>query len=242
MPSPQKKLYTLLEKHGKEFHPVIKFNPANQKLISFDFTKKNTRLAKINLQNVEEFSKYISDELKTHKANFGFGGYGELRILYNRSELFNKDLSGKNDDEEPRRLHIGIDIWGSEGTEVFAPLDGKIHSFAFNNNFGDYGATIIMEHQLEGVNFFTLYGHLSIRDIDELQEGKTIRHGSKFAHLGNTTENGHWPPHLHFQVIENISIYKGDYPGVCKLSERKIYLENCPDPDVILNMRKYLEL
>jgi hypothetical protein len=29
---------------------------------------------------------------------------------------------------------------------------------------------------------------------------------------------------------------KGDYPGVCKYSERKKYLANCPDPDLILGM------
>jgi len=34
--------------------------------------------------------------------------------------------------------------------------------------------------------------------------------------------------------------WKGDYPGVCKYSERKKYLSNCPDSDFILNMNKFI--
>ena len=79
--------------------------------------------------------------------------------MYARSSLFGSDSI---EQEEPRRLHLGVDIWGKEGTEIFAPLDGIVHSFAFNDNFGDYGATIILLHQQEGRQFFTLYGHLSL--------------------------------------------------------------------------------
>jgi hypothetical protein len=32
---------------------------------------------------------------------------------------------------------------------------------------------------------------------------------------------------------------KGDYPGVCKYSEQRKYLLNCPDPDLILQMMQY---
>ncbi len=178
--------------------------------------------------------------MKKHDAKFGFGGYDELRTLYRRSDLFSSNLAGADNCDEPRRLHIGIDIWGEEGTEVFAPLDGVVHSFAFNNNYGDYGATIILSHQIESMEFYTLYGHVSFRDLNHLEEGRYISQGQEFAHFGKPGENGYWPPHLHFQIIKNISTYKGDYPGVCKKSERKRYLENSPDPDVILGMRKFM--
>jgi hypothetical protein len=52
-------------------------------------------------------------------------------------------------------------------------------------------------------------------------------------------ENGHWPPHLHFQLIIDMGKAKGDYPGVCKYSEREKYLDNCPDPGFILSMVKH---
>ncbi|RYZ44700.1 MAG: peptidase M23, partial [Chitinophagaceae bacterium] len=45
-----------------------------------------------------------------------------------------------------------------------------------------------------------------------------------------------WPPHLHFQIIKDMHGWKGDYPGVCRFSEKEAYLQNCPDADLILQM------
>ena len=140
---------------------------------------------------------------------------------------------------EPRRLHLGIDIWGKPHTKVMAPMDGLVHSFAFNNAFGDYGATIILTHNLEGQTFFTLYGHLSLNSIKNIQEGEHIKKGDVFAEFGIPFENGQWPPHLHFQIISDMDRSKGDYPGVCKYSERESYLSNCPNPDLILQMMQF---
>ena len=141
---------------------------------------------------------------------------------------------------EPRRLHLGIDIWGPAGTPVFAPMGGMIHSFAFNSHFGDYGATLILLHQLDGLPFYTLYGHLCLKDIANISPGQYVNRAQEIAHFGLPQENGHWPPHLHFQIIIDLGMYEGDYPGVCRYSEREYYLNNCPDPDMILQMNRYL--
>jgi murein DD-endopeptidase MepM/ murein hydrolase activator NlpD len=141
-------------------------------------------------------------------------------------------------ESEPRRLHLGVDIWGPAGTKVMAPLDSIVHSFAFNNNDSDYGATLILSHNLEGVSFHTLYGHLSLNSIKNLYEGQRIRKGEVVAEFGMRFENGNWPPHLHFQVIENMEQWKGDYPGVCRYSERERWLNNSPDPNLILQLQQ----
>ena len=120
-----------------------------------------------------------------------------------------------------------------------APLDGIVHSFRFNNNDGDYGATIILTHNLNGVSFYTLYGHLSLNSLKNLQEGRRIREGEVFTEFGMRFENGNWPPHLHFQIILDMQEWEGDYPGVCKFSEREQWLNNSPDPDLILQMMQY---
>jgi murein DD-endopeptidase MepM/ murein hydrolase activator NlpD len=119
-------------------------------------------------------------------------------------------------------------------TPVVAPLNGIIHSFAFNNHFGDYGATIILTHNIEGNTFHSLYGHLSLNSLKNLQEGQLIKQGEVFAEFGMQFENGHWPPHLHLQLIIDTQGMRGDYPGVCKFSERAIYFANCPDPALLL--------
>src|SRR5665647_746869 len=177
----QTTLFERLKMNSKHFHPVVQFNPAKEKLIQFDFTEKNIALQKINLADTEMFCKYINDLLQNAQSKFGIGGYNELRTLYSRSTLFNNDKDQNSVEEEPRRLHLGIDIWGNEGTEIFAPMKGTVHSFAFNDNFGDYGATIILKHQLEDISFYTLYGHLSLADLQNIKKGDCISRGQQFA-------------------------------------------------------------
>ena len=121
-----------------------------------------------------------------------------------------------------------------------APCDGIIHSFAFNNNFGDYGVTIILSHSFGGAGFYTLYGHLSLGSIKNISEGDRFSKGDVFAGFGLPSENGHWPPHLHFQIIIDLGEWKGDYPGVCKFSEKEKWLANSPDSDLILGFNRYL--
>jgi peptidoglycan LD-endopeptidase LytH len=222
-------LTEILKKHRGNFHPVIPFNIEEDKIINLDFTANNVSLQAINLADTNQFTWHINNLLTN--AAYGIGGYNEDRVLYKRSRLF--------DGQQDRSIHLGIDIWGNVNTPVYAPLDGKIHSFAFNNQFGDYGATIIAEHQLEGHTFHTLYGHLSLANITNLSKGDRITKGDLIAHFGNADENGNWPPHLHFQLIEYMQNKNGDYPGVCAISEKESYLNNCPDPDIILNMLQY---
>ena len=231
-----KHLIKVLEKYQQEFHPVVAFNPEKEKLFSFDFSETNKILSANILDDTDEFIKYINSELQQAGAKYGIGGYAEHRTVYSRSKVFDAEIPGA----EPRRLHLGIDIWGKPHTAVMAPLDGIVHSFAFNNHFGDYGVTIILTHKLDGIPFYSLYGHLSLNDIKNLHEGQRIEKGEIFAEFGLPMENGHWPPHLHFQIIHDLENMKGDYPGVCKYSEREKYLSNCPDPDWILQMNKFL--
>jgi peptidoglycan LD-endopeptidase LytH len=225
-----------LHKHAQTFHAVIPFTPGKDKLLLLDFSTNDKELSSIILDNTQRFSNYITDKLKSAQAKFGIGGYNELRELYGRSRVFDPDTPG----EEPRRLHLGIDIWGKPYTAVMSPLDAVIHSFAFNNNFGDYGATLVLSHYIEGCSFHTLYGHLSLNSIKNLREGGNVKRGDVIGEFGIPMENGQWPPHLHFQVIDDLGEWKGDYPGVCKFSEREKYLSNCPDPDLILQIMKYL--
>ncbi len=226
----------IFTRNQASFFPVINFNPKKDKLLQFDFTENNTALTIDVIENTSLFSAYINNKLKKEHCNLGIGGYGEHRTVYSRSRMFD----APNSFDEPRRFHLGTDIWGPAGTTVFAPVGGMVHGFAFNDHFGDYGATMILLHQLDGFPFYTLYGHISLRDISMLREGQYIIRGEEIAHFGEPHENGHWPPHLHFQIIFDIGVNEGDYPGVCKFSEREKYMNNCPDPDLILQMNRYI--
>jgi len=238
------KLENVLQKERANFKSVVDFNPASDKLFHFDFTAANRDLSAEMIADTQLFSNYINFKLSNANAKYGIGGYNENRILYKRSGHFETAGSsnsspvgeGWEEAEAARSIHLGIDIWGPAGTKVFVPVGGTVHSFAYNDNYSDYGATIILQHQVDTIVFYTLYGHLSLVDLANMQEGKYISRGELLAHFGEPKENGDWPPHLHFQVIEDMRLNKGDYPGVCTIREREKYLKNCPNPDLILNM------
>jgi murein DD-endopeptidase MepM/ murein hydrolase activator NlpD len=195
-----------------------------------DLSVTNETFRKHNIDNTNDFEKYIESYLAENNAKVAFGGYNEVRDLYKRSEIFNDSKT------EERNIHIGLDLWIKAGTLVLAALDGFIHSFNYNTGVGDYGPTIILEHKIENQVFYTLYGHLSLESITEIEIGDVVKKGQQIATLGDASVNGDYAPHLHFQIIKNIENNFGDYPGVCSKSNLDYYLENCPDPNLLLKI------
>lgn len=206
---------------------VVDFDADTDQLFPLDLTDANTELDPDMVADTDAFSRYIDKKLLAHKARYAIGGYMEHRTIYARSAHFDTA-------DEPRRLHLGVDIWGDAGTPVYSPLSGLIHSFQDNNNFGDYGPTIILQHNLDGLTLYSLYGHLSRTSLHGLSPGQQIVPNQQIATLGNATENGHWPPHLHFQLMLHIGDAKGDYPGVGKYSDKELLLKNIPNPVLVL--------
>jgi murein DD-endopeptidase MepM/ murein hydrolase activator NlpD len=216
--------------------PIVSFDESVDRLKLMDFTSTNTELTAAILEDTTLFSEYVDNALAAEGAKYGIGGYDEHRTVYARSRVFDA-----KQEEEPRRIHLGVDIWGEVHSEIYCPLDGLVHSFAFNDHFGDYGATIILQHQIADLLFYTLYGHLSLKDLDGLQEGQPIQSGKLLAHFGAPEENGYWPAHLHFQIIFDMEGKKGDYPGVCSIDKRAYYLSNCPDPSILVGFSGWVK-
>lgn len=228
------KLDHILRTNPLVFGPVVPFDPHSDRLVLLDLSSNNHELTPDIFCDLRLFVAYINEKLASHGARYGIGGYAEYREVYGYSQVFDASKPG----EEPRRLHLGIDIWGRPHTVVMAPYDGLVHSFAYNDRPGDYGATILLTHRLDDMVFYTLYGHLSLNSVRNLRTGIRIKKGDKFAEFGIPAENGQWPPHLHFQVIEDLEGWSGDYPGVCRYSEAHRYLATCPDPEAILQLMK----
>jgi murein DD-endopeptidase MepM/ murein hydrolase activator NlpD len=200
------------------------------KYVVLDLSVTNKELVKNKPITALDFEIFISDYLKKNNAEIAFGGYIEGRNLYQRSTIF------KDERNPERNIHIGLDLWGKVGTSILAPLDGKVHSFKNNEGLGDYGPTIILEHEIENEKFYTLYGHLSLESIENLTVGTVFKKGQSLATFGDSTINGDYAPHLHFQIINNIENYNGDYPGVCNINDLNFYIENCPDPNLLLKI------
>lgn len=221
------KLTDFVKANPSKIGKVVDFDPAQDKLCQFDLTAGNIELDAATISDTLKFSHWVNQKLSSNGCRYGIGGYLENRTIYAYSPLFN-NVSNE------RTLHLGVDIWAAEGTPVYAPLNGKVHSFQDNNNFGDYGPTIILEHNLDGLQVYTLYGHLSRKSLEGLTTGGEVVCGQQIAAFGDIDENGNWPPHLHFQLIFDMQGKRGDYPGVCSPAERERYLANIPDPRIIL--------
>ena len=211
------------------FTPVIGGDFKQEDYTYIDLSENNPDLLKLEVASSAAFSIFIDEFLKNRHAKAAYGGYNELRTLYNRSQLFNNTEANRN-------IHIGLDVWVPAYSDIISPLDGKIHSFKDNTNFGDYGPTIILEHSVENRTFYTLYGHLSRKSLENLSTGDPVKKGDKIAELGDFEENGDYAPHLHFQVMEKMNNYFGDFPGVVKKEDLDNYLKNCPDPNLLLKI------
>lgn len=208
---------------------VVPFDLTSGKVVVFDFTEANSELAHLDINDVTGFTEYLFESIAGAEIPVGIGRYNEDRVLYRHSPLFDGTA-------ERRSIHIGLDLFVIEGTEILTPLSATVHSAEDNAGLGNYGPTVILRHQLDGIEFHTLYGHLSRSSINRLQPGTTLDAGDRVGEVGDLHENGSWPPHLHFQIITESLRHEVDYPGVAAPSERQRYLELCPDPNVILSI------
>ena len=209
---------------SKVIAPTISYS----EYVPLDLSISNSTIH--HLATAEDYGVFIQKHLDANDGKIAFGGYQEIRNLYQRSSVF------KAYNSEERNIHIGLDLWINESASVHAALGGTIHSFQNNTALGDYGPTIIIQHQLEDSIFHTLYGHLSEESLKEKQVGDIVEPGEQIGNLGLAPINGDYAPHLHFQIIKDMENKVGDYPGVCSATRLNHYTTNCPDPNVLLKI------
>ena len=222
-------LAALLASHRDRFRPVIPFDLRAGGSVVFDFTDSSRDFAQIDINDVTGFTERLFGRIAEADLPVGVGRYAEDRTIYRHSPLFDGD-------SERRSVHLGVDLFVVEGTEVATPIAARVHSLADNAGLGDYGPTVILEHELDGRRFWTLYGHLGREPVERLEIGCELAAGEIFAGVGDIDENGGWPPHLHFQLIADLLGRSGDFPGVAAPSERQRWLAICPDPNIVLGI------
>ena len=210
--------------------PIIDQDPKSGRFMELDLSVDSEELKAYDVTDPAQCQAYIDQMLNKKGAELAYGGYLERRNLYDNSPNF------RTNKEENRNIHLGLDIWAPAGTAVLVPLDAIVHSYADNQGPGNYGPTIILEHNTERLRFFTLYGHLSRQSLAGIGQKKGLMRGEFLAELGAPEENGHYAPHLHFQIILDLEGYKGDYPGVCSESTLEHFKKNCPNPNLLLKI------
>ena len=199
-------------------------NNVNKKIVNFD---KSSFLLKTNPSN-KKLDNLVEKFLK---KNIGIGLYKEKRKVYKSNHY----ISSLNPLKR-RDVHLGIDIFVDENTQIKSPLNGKV-IILHNNNFKyDYGPTVILEHKINNYFFFTLYGHLSKKCLKKLKVGQIVKKGEWIGEIGDYKINGNWPPHLHFQIMTSLLNEVDNFPGVGEEYLLKIWEQISPDPNIILQI------
>ena len=207
----------------------------------FSFIKKN-KLYKIDLsvgskwiggrneiEDLELFQHKIEKLQKKYPDKIITGGYLEPRSIYSSNSY---EKIGNYGDES-RTIHLGLDFWLPPGTKVNSMFDGEIVVAVNDKGHKEYGGLLILKHNIQDLEFYTLYGHNTVESVLKNKVGSKVKKGDVIAEIGNYPENGNWAPHLHFQIILSMLNYKIDYPGVCYFNQMEIWKDLCPDPNLL---------
>jgi 4-aminobutyrate aminotransferase-like enzyme/Ser/Thr protein kinase RdoA (MazF antagonist) len=211
--------------------PVLGIDPQREPSIVLDLSVASPLIDGDSRNNAEPLlTRRVFDAMRHANVQLAIGRYDEPRLIYVAPEF----AGAGGPLAEHRTIHIGLDLFAAVGTPVCAPLDGTVHAFADNRLPLDYGPVIVLRHETDdGTEFFTLYGHLSRKSLDDLEIGRAVKAGERIATLGPAAVNGGWTPHLHLQIITDLLDLATDFPGVARPSQRAVWRALCPDPNLI---------
>jgi murein DD-endopeptidase MepM/ murein hydrolase activator NlpD len=111
---------------------------------------------------------------------------------------------------EGRQFHEGLDIRplhrdkrGEATDPVLASADGTVAYLNRKAGLSNYGIYVVLRHQVEGLEVFTLYAHLREARAD-LVPGAPVRAGDPIGILGRTANTregiGKDRAHVHFEI------------------------------------------
>ena len=126
------------------------------------------------------------------------------------------------------QIHEGLDIrclqrdkHGEPIDPVMATADGVVAYINTKPSLSNYGNYIVLRHQIEGMDIFSVYAHLhSVRE--GLRAGQAVKAGETVAQMGRTS-NTHEGiskdrAHVHFELDLLVNDrfadwYRGTFPG-----------------------------
>tara|TARA_R110001592_G_scaffold325650_2_gene605803 strand:+ start:1120 stop:1827 length:708 start_codon:yes stop_codon:yes gene_type:complete len=227
----EKKMYSDFENWTKDkqfslqdLFPSI----AKTDIFHIDLSIQNTTVKTVEeFNNLTNFQQKIEEIQLANPTKIIAGGYLEKRALYT-SDIYNSKNSSQK-----RNIHLGVDFWLPENTEIHALFNGEVVCAIYQDSHKGYGGFIILKHTFSETEFYTLYGHLSKKSISKFTIGDTIKKGEQIGFLGNTLENGDWVPHLHFQIMVSLLDFKDDFPGVALENEIPFWRNMCPNPNLL---------
>lgn len=222
------KITRWLKANGAAFAPVVEPDVRQAPSVVFDFGVESLLTPRPGeTLDPHASERQLRDAMRDAGAEVGIGRYDEVRLVYNSAAFVSSQ-------GERRTVHLGMDLFQEAGSAVYAPMDAVVEACGYRDGHLDYGGVVVLRHEAEGVEFFTLYGHLS--PDSELEPGQRVLGGEQLGKLGTPQENGGWAPHLHFQVICDLLNMEPAFPGVALPSQRRTWLSLCPNPNHVLGV------
>jgi 4-aminobutyrate aminotransferase-like enzyme/Ser/Thr protein kinase RdoA (MazF antagonist) len=156
--------------------------------------------------NWEEPSRVHDAVAAQLRDGFGLGRYGETRLMYTQTDSA----------DEPRTIHLGVDVFAPPGAPVRAPLAGAVARLT--------PQALMLQHD----GFLTHYA--SIVPAPGLGVGQHVQRGQTIGAVEETPASP-LPAHLHFQIVcDDLP----NLPALVTPSEREVWQSICPDPNLIL--------
>lgn len=169
-------------------------------ILSIPITNKEYRESKISIRDQDmvypptEYLPRIEKESRMTSASFTV-----LTKSYLSSIKMSSPVKGPKSSEfgvkrfindQPRNRHLGLDIAAVTGTQIIAPLSGKV---ILVGNFYYRGNTVFLNH---GGGLISTYSHLDeilVKEQDFVQQNQVI---GKVGQTGRVTGS-----HLHWQIV-----------------------------------------
>lgn len=168
--------YTIEEKH-QELNNLSKQEDLDLKLAEIE-KEKVVRLAQLSSRSISSRSGNVNTRRQSN-INSVLASYIYISSNYGMR-------NGK--------MHTGVDIAASAGTDIYAWKNGTVTFAGWN---GNYGYQVIIDHH-DGT--ITSYAHCSSLYV---VEGQSVTKGSPIAGVGSTGNST--GPHLHFELKINNS-------------------------------------
>ncbi|MBL4745234.1 MAG: aminotransferase class III-fold pyridoxal phosphate-dependent enzyme [Flavobacteriaceae bacterium] len=188
--------------------------------------------ASFDFENVQLFHYKMEQLQEKNPSKIVAGGYLEIRPVYTTDAY--KQLS--NQGIEYRTCHLGMDFWLAAGTPVHTLFDGEVVISTVQPEAKSYGGLLLIKHETKALVFYSIFGHLSKKSISNLPVGTKVSKGDLIGNIGDRSENGHWSPHLHFQLTLDILSFSNDFPGVASPRTLNVWKSICPDPNLLFKL------
>ncbi len=205
----------------EEIFPVIGKCLAKQKPVIVSLSDKNKEVLDMNMvKDMEILYHYMEGKLKNSGSKWSLSEYmGERKWMI---EPFTSTKGNRN-------VHIGIDIGLEKGAKLYAPLDAEVVNSEYEDGLGNYGGLVVLKHNIRGVIFYSLYGHLDKALLPEV--GAKFKKGEKFAAVGEFRNHNNGFYHTHMQILTQEAYDNGWVnKGYCKKEDIQKVKKLCPNP------------